>query len=104
MVSLLCTFASTCHCQLKVKELVNSENVNRELEKKDTWWCGMCYTTTTALHEAVRYGQVSIVEYLLQVGADVEKKDSDGRTALEVAVEEVTKIWHVSIVKGLTYG
>ena len=88
MVSLLCTFASTCHCllQLKLKKLVNSENLNREL-KKDTLF-GMWYTTT--LHEAVRYGQVSIMKYLLQIGADVGKKDSDGRTALDVAVKTVS--------------
>ena len=73
-----------------MKEQVNSENVNRELKKEEYSLFGMRCTITTTLHEAVRYGQVSIVEYLLQVGADVEKKDSDGRTALEVAVEEVS--------------
>ena len=74
---------------MKVQKLVNSENVNRELEKEVPCWFGK-WRTTTALHEAVRHGQVSIVEYLLQVGADVEKKDSAGRTALDVAVEEVS--------------
>ena len=66
---------------------MNSENVNREL-KKYTLFGMQC--TTTALHEAVRYGQFSIVKYLLKVGADVDKKDSKGRTVLDVAVEEVS--------------
>ena len=45
------------------------------------------FTTTTAtpLHVAVEHSQVRIVEYLLRVGADVDKEDSSGRTPLDVA-------------------
>ena len=45
-------------------------------------------TTTTPLHVAVEHDQVSIVEYLLKVGADVDMKDSSGRTPLGVAVSK----------------
>ena len=64
--------------------------MNRELEKKEYSLFRMRCTTTTALHEAVRYNQVSIVEYLFQVGADGDKEDSDGITALDVAVMKVS--------------
>ena len=43
------------------------------------------YSTTTPLYVAVEHSQVRIVEYLLRVGADVDKEDSSGRTPLDVA-------------------
>ena len=43
---------------------------------------------TTPLHVAVEHDHVRIVEFLLKVGADVDKKDSSGRTPLYVAVSK----------------
>ena len=65
--------------------MTNSWNVNRTLETPDTYGR---FTTTTPLHVAVEHDHVSIVEYLLKVGADVDKKDSSGRTPLDVAVSK----------------
>ena len=64
--------------------LGSSENVNKELETQDRY--GFSTTTTTPLHVAVEHDHVSIVEYLLKVGADVDKKYSSGRTPLNIAV------------------
>ena len=44
--------------------------------------------STTPLHVAVEYDHVSIVEYLLKVGADVDKEDFSKRTPLDVAVSK----------------
>ena len=49
---------------------------------------GFSTTTTTPLHVAVEHNRVSIVEYFLKVGADVDKKDSSWRTPLDVAVSK----------------
>ena len=46
------------------------------------------FSTTTPLHVAVEHDHVRIVEYLLKVGADVDKEDSSGRTPLDVAVSK----------------
>ena len=75
---------------LQVMKAINSENVNQEL----TYFEGPFRyprITSTPLHLAVKCGHVRVVEYLLQVGADVYKKDSlDSlhRTPLDVAVEK----------------
>lgn len=42
----------------------------------------------TALHYAAGYGFAELIEPLLERGADVNAKDDDGRTPLQVAVEE----------------
>ena len=49
---------------------------------------GFSTATTTPLHVAVEHDHVRIVEYLLKVGADVDKEDSSGRTPLDVAVSK----------------
>ena len=64
---------------------MNSENVNRELKTQDSYGH---FTTTTPLHVAVEHDCVRIVEYLLEVGADVDKEDLSGRTPLDVAVSK----------------
>ena len=72
------------HLTMQVKRLVNSENVNRTLKTTDQ--CN--YTAVIPLHVAVEHDHVSIVEYLLKVGADVDKTDSSWRTPLDVAVSK----------------
>ena len=46
--------------------------------------------TTSLLHIAIEYGHVSIIEYLLKAGADVDKKNSLGEVPLDVAVRQVS--------------
>ena len=43
---------------------------------------------TTALHIASKAGNSAMVEFLLENGADVKKKDYKGRNALEIAIEK----------------
>ena len=68
---------------VQVTELISSKNVNRELKTQDEYGFS---TTTTPLHVAVEHGHVRIVEHLLKIGADVDKKDSSMTTPLDVAV------------------
>ena len=76
---------------LQVKKTISSENVNQELtyfEKDPFRSHRITAITGTPLHLAVRSGHVRVVEYLLQVGADLDKKDSRKRTPLDVAAEK----------------
>ena len=43
---------------------------------------------TTALHEAIKLYHTNVVQVLIDAGADIEKKDSQGRTPLLLACEE----------------
>ena len=43
-------------------------------------------TKRTALHVAARFGNPECVPILVENGADLEKEDKDGKTALELAV------------------
>ncbi|HQR05251.1 MAG TPA: ankyrin repeat domain-containing protein [Gemmatales bacterium] len=43
---------------------------------------------TSALHEATRQGHLNIVQWLIRAGADKGMKNSDGKTAAEVATEK----------------
>ena len=43
-------------------------------------------TKRTALHVAARFGNPGCVTILVENGADLEKEDKDGKTALELAV------------------
>ena len=43
-------------------------------------------TKRTALHIAARFGYSECVPILVKYGADIEKEDKDGKTALELAV------------------
>ena len=43
--------------------------------------------SNTALHEAVAESHVDVVQVLIDAGADIEKKDSGGRTPLLLACE-----------------
>ena len=67
---------------------MNSKNVNRTL--KTAVQCN--YTAAIPLHVAVEHGQVSIADYLVKVGADVDKEDSSGRTPLDVAVSKKVRL------------
>lgn len=42
----------------------------------------------TALHRAVEDGHVAVAEMLLKAGADVTLVDTEGRTAVDVVIEE----------------
>lgn len=44
----------------------------------------------TALHAAARYDQVGAIDTLIKAGADIERKDTDGCTALSSAAAERT--------------
>lgn len=40
------------------------------------------------IHKAVEYGQLSVLEMLLNAGADITLKDGMGRTARDIAEEK----------------
>ena len=86
---------------VQVTELINSENVNREFGTKDTFGR---FTTTTPLHVAVEYDHVSVVEYLLKVGADVDKEDFSQRTPLDVAVSKKVSQCVIVLFHCIKYG
>ena len=44
-----------------------------------------CSHSNTTLHEAVEEGRADVVQVLIDAGADIEKKDSDGHTPLLLA-------------------
>ena len=48
---------------------------------KSTW----PNTKRTALHVAARFGYHECISKLVQLGSNIEKKDKDGKTALELA-------------------
>lgn len=47
-----------------------------------------CNHNSTALHKAAIYGHTSIIELLLNYGADIEIKNAEGMTALTIAVSQ----------------
>ena len=73
---------------LQVMKAINSENVNQELAYFEDRFDSH-RTTGTPFHLAVRSGHVRVVEYLLQVGGDVDKKDSQGWTPLDIIFSRV---------------
>ena len=77
---------------LQVMKAINSENVNQELIYFEGPF--RSHITLTPLHLAVRSGHVRVVEYLLQVGGDVDKKDSREKTPLDVAAEKDVSYFH----------
>ena len=42
----------------------------------------------TPLHEAARAGNLEFVKYLVEKGADINKQDIEGSTALDYAIDE----------------
>ena len=78
---------------LQVMKAINRENVNQLLTYFEYLFDSR-RITGTPLHLAVRSGHVRVVEYLLQVGADVDKKDSRKRTPLDVAVWKDVSYFH----------
>ena len=78
---------------LQMMKAINSENVNQELTYFEDSFRSP-HITGTPLHLAVRSGHVRVVEYLLQVGADVDKQDSLDRTPLDVAAEKDVSYFH----------
>lgn len=43
------------------------------------------YTEASVLHQAIRYNQVAVVKQLLAYNADIDIRDSDGLTSLQLA-------------------
>ena len=78
---------------LQVKKTISSRNVNQELTYLEDPFPSS-RIIGTPLHLAVRSGHVRVVEYLLQVGADVDKQDSLDRTPLDVAAEKDVSYFH----------
>ena len=78
---------------LQVMKAINSENVNQRVTYFE-YRSGFSRITGTPLHLAVKSGHVRVVEYLLQVGADVDKKDSREKTPLDVAAEKYVSYFH----------
>ena len=69
---------------LQVKKTIKRRNVHQGLAYFE-YRFDSHRTTGTPLHLAVRRGHVRVVEYLLQVGGDVDKKDSREKIPLDVA-------------------
>ena len=78
---------------LQVKKTISSRNVHQGLTFFEDQF-RFHLITVTPLHIAVRSGHVRVVEYLLQVGADVDKKDSLDRTPLDVAIKNDVSYFH----------
>mmetsp|Transcript_51451 Transcript_51451/g.159573 ORF Transcript_51451/g.159573 Transcript_51451/m.159573 type:complete len:226 (+) Transcript_51451:86-763(+) len=49
--------------------------------------------STYPLHVAAETGNAKLVEMLVREGAEVEQKDSSGRTAMQLVVEKESKEW-----------
>lgn len=49
---------------------------------------GVSEIKCTSLHEAAKYGDLEVVEYLVEKGANVNEKDDDGYTPLHVAAKK----------------
>ena len=60
-----------------VKYLIEERNVDVNLQDKSDGY--------TLLIQAVEYGNINIVEYLLDKGADKSPTDANGKTALDIA-------------------
>ena len=78
---------------LQVMKAINSENVNQELTYSVDPFPSP-RITATPLHLAVKGGHVRVVKYLLQVGADIDRKDSRKRTPLDVAAKKDVSYFH----------
>ena len=65
---------------LMVKYLIEERNVDVNLQDKSDGY--------TLLIQAVEYGNINIVEYLLDKGADIIKTDIEGKTAIDIAKEK----------------
>lgn len=63
----------------KVRQLVNSTNVNNIIDRKNRY---------TSLHHAVRIRRNdSIIEYLLSCGADPKIKQDEGKDSIDLSIE-----------------
>ena len=72
--------------------MVHEENVNVNLVDENDLWKG------TALQSASRNGHLEIVKLLLESGANVNKKDKNGQTALDL-VSSRNKLEVVNLLK-----
>ena len=78
---------------LQVKKTIKRRNVHQGLAYFE-YRFDSNRTTGTPLHLAVKGGHVRVVVYLLRVGANVDKKDSQGWTPLDVAAEKDVSYFH----------
>ena len=61
-----------------MKKLITSDNVNKE-----------DVNGSPPLHYAIKWNRYNIVEYLIKIGADVDQKNSFGRTPLDITLYNV---------------
>ena len=80
--------------------MVNSGNVNSSVKSVHRRRRGRIISTTL-LHVAVLHFHVDVMVYLLQIGADADKRDAYERTPLDILItknrEEVSVLYTVSI-------
>lgn len=67
---------------IKVKELVNKDNVNKIIDTKNKY---------TSLHYAVTLPNNDITQYLLDIGADPKIKQNEGFDSYELALRSCKK-------------
>ncbi|XP_050438309.1 myotrophin-like [Adelges cooleyi] len=79
------------------------EQVQRLCKENGSWNINNSTNGRTMLHKACDYGHLDIVEYLIQNGADINKKDNFGITPLLCALwENHLKVAKYLIDKGAT--
>jgi ankyrin repeat protein len=72
--------------------LKKGANINAKIPRENATWPALEtirpeYTTSTALLSAIEHGQEIAINFLLDNGASIDYKASDGRTALHCAAE-----------------
>ena len=71
-------FALSTSDLTEVKKIVNKSNVNKIIDTKNGY---------IALHYAVKFGDKSIIRYLMDIGSDPHIKTSDGNTSFDLSMK-----------------